>query len=127
MAYRFAVMVEALHSRDDSKIVEAFQQLGIQLEKMNDKNSMKNIAITMLDTRIVPGYVMSPFAANNGLKENPVVKLPPDLYFIIRSIQLLRGIACAFEIDYSVSDVWIRKAKDTINKLSPSLPTKSYQ
>lgn len=47
-----------------------------------DEQAVASIAVTMLDTKQVPGYVLNPFDPNHSLKKNAVTKLPPDLYFL---------------------------------------------
>ena len=70
----------------------------------------------MLDTRVVPGYIIDPFNPKNALKNNAVSKMPSDLYFVVRTIQLMRGIAYAFNVDYSLSDSWAPYASTILTK-----------
>lgn len=103
--------------------------------------TVANIAVTMLDTRRVPGYVLNPFDPNHSLKKAAITKLPPDLYFLgtqslthcplssltfpflVRTVQLLKGIAFAFDLDYSLSEVWAPLARKTILQLDPDRAT----
>ena len=46
----------------------------------DDHESIVNVAVTMLDTRVVPGYIMDPFNPENALKVSNIVPrrpLPP--------------------------------------------------
>lgn len=106
LAEKYSAMIEAIAAGERSQIVAAFKDLGVRVMNEDDEKSIQNIAVTMLDTRVVPGYVMDPFNPKNSIKDNPVKKLPADLYFVVRTVQLLRGIAHAFEVDYSVADAW---------------------
>ena len=63
--YKFAKLVEAMNSRDQNKTVDAFLDLGIQVGNPERRNSVEGMAVTMLDTRVMPGYDMDPFSPNN--------------------------------------------------------------
>lgn len=106
LAVNFSLMIQAMNSRNQEKIVESFKRLGVEVSNPNDYDSIADIAVTMLDTRVVPGYIIDPFNPNNALKRNAVSKMPSDLYFVVRTVQLLRGIASAFNLDYSLSTAW---------------------
>lgn len=41
-------------------------------------------------------------------------QMPSDLYFVVRTVQLLRGIAHAFDLDYSLADRWAPYAKRAV-------------
>ena len=116
LAVNFALMVEAMNTRKQDNIVHAFHRLGVEVSNNNDKESIANIAVTMLDTRIVPGYIMDPFNPESALKKNAVSKMPSELYFVVRTVQLLRGISSAFNLDFSLSDVWAPYASRTLRR-----------
>ena len=104
---KFARMVKAIHEEDKEEILAAFSGLGIQVSNPEDKSTVHKIAVTMLDTRSVPGYIIDSFRnPMEILKQNAVTKMPPDLYFIVRTIQLLRGITFAFDLSFSLADQW---------------------
>jgi aarF domain-containing kinase len=75
-----------------------------------------NIAVTMLDTKQVPGFNIDPFNSMEILQNNTVTKMPSDLYFVVRTVQLLRGITFAFGLDYSLADKWSYLAQRVIAK-----------
>lgn len=106
MLTKFALANRALCSRDKKRITQAMIDLGIVMKNPKDTASASDIGTTLLDTRNVPGYVINPFQPGNALKKNSILKFPPDLYFIIRSIQLIRGISFGFGLDYSLADRW---------------------
>ena len=114
---------------------------GIETSGPGDKKTVADIAVTMLDTKRVPGYVLNPFDPNHSLKTNAVSKLPPDLYFLgipsciiavnvllhtsslylycphtlpVRTVQLLKGISFAFDLDFSLAQTWAPLARKTI-------------
>ena len=49
-------------------------------------------------------------------QKNAVSKMPPDLYFLVRTVQLLRGISSAFELDFSLSHAWAPYAARTLRR-----------
>jgi len=55
---------------------------GIETSNPGDLKAVQDIAVTMLDTRRVPGYVLNPFDPNHSMKKNAISKLPPDIYFL---------------------------------------------
>jgi hypothetical protein len=55
--------------------------------------------------------------------KNAVTKMPSDLYFVVRSIQLIRGITFAFGLDYSLANAWAPYAKKTIDLENKKLIT----
>ena len=117
LAVSFALMIQAMNSREQGRIVQAFRRLGVevndyrrclagcrdagepatlspsrlvschcspvpppplfclptvQVSNNDDHESIANVAVTMLDTRVVPGYIMDPFNPDNALKVRPV-------------------------------------------------------
>ena len=126
LAVNFSLMIQAMNSRDQNAIVKSFKRLGVEVSNPNDYESIANIAVTMLDTRIVPGYIIDPFNPNNALKKNAVSKMPSDLYFVVRTVQLLRGISSAFDLDYSLATTWGPYAEKIISKY-PALCTEQIE
>jgi predicted unusual protein kinase regulating ubiquinone biosynthesis (AarF/ABC1/UbiB family) len=116
LAVDFSNMVVAMNSNQRPRIISAFKKLGVEVSNPGDEESVEGIALTMLDTRNVPGFVIDPFNPMNALKKNSVTKMPSDLYFVVRTVQLLRGIAFAFGIDYSLSKAWGPYAERTLAK-----------
>lgn len=119
MALKFAHLITALSNGNDEDIISTFYDLGVVMEKPEDRASIAGIAKTMLDTKVVPGYDMNPFSADNALRRNAVTHLPSDLYFLVRTVQLMRGIAFAFDLDYSLAHTWAPYAKQLLT--SPPL------
>jgi len=103
---KFAKLVEALNSKDNNRIIKQFFDLGVRVEKPDNVTSVGFHAKVMFDTCQVPGYDINPFSPNCALRENSVTSLPPDIYFVMRTVQLMRGITFAFNIDYSLAQAW---------------------
>lgn len=115
MLIKYCRMIEALNSHNKQKICQALANLGIVLSDPKDLDSSADIAMTLLDTKVVPGYEINPFNPRNALKKNSIVKFPEDLYFLIRSVQLMRGIAYGFNLDFSLAKQWDHLAQEYLN------------
>ena len=123
LALDFSNLVLALQSREEDRIASTLFQIGVRVSNPADTKSIKALALTMLDTGRSQ-YNADPFDPNNSLKSQTVTKLPSDLYFLVRTVQLMRGIAFAFDLDYSLADKWAPYAKEVI-KSSPTGPMPS--
>jgi aarF domain-containing kinase len=115
--YKFAKFVQAMNSRHQNSTADAFLNLGVIVGNPQDKRSIEGLAVTMLDTRVMHGFDMDPFSPNNALKYNSVKKLPTELYFLVRTVQLMRGIAYGFHLDYSLSQRWAPYAEKAIVRI----------
>ncbi|KAH9290786.1 hypothetical protein KI387_034903, partial [Taxus chinensis] len=113
---QFARLIVALVSGDPLKIGKSFEGLGIQSSKkaLDNPVALSKLAQAMFDTKLPPGVkVANPFAEDSSLKEVSVQSFPEELFFVLRTIQLLRGISVGMGINYSCAEVdgnkWQRK------------------
>jgi predicted unusual protein kinase regulating ubiquinone biosynthesis (AarF/ABC1/UbiB family) len=112
---KYAKMVLALHSRQQAAIVQSFRGLGVIVSNPADVQAIERIALTMFDTIAGKHYVLNPFSSKSAIKRNSVLSMPPDLYFIVRAVQLMRGISCAFALeDFSVANIWTPYARQVL-------------
>jgi hypothetical protein len=81
-----------------------------------------NIALSMFDTKEIPGYVANPFDSECAVNTNPLLQVPSDAYFIIRVVQLLRGCThrLGLEKDFSLCEVWRPYAERALSRPSTS-------
>lgn len=75
LAHKFGTLVLAIHANKESEIVDALFDLGVTVSNPADRKTVSAIAVTMLDTRRVEGYVIDPFSPQNSLKTNSVTKV----------------------------------------------------
>lgn len=75
LAHKFGTLVLAIHANKESEIVDALFDLGVTVSNPADRKTVSAIAVTMLDTRRVKGYVIDPFSPQNSLKTNSVTKV----------------------------------------------------
>ena len=116
--YQFAKMVDAINSKNQTKILQNFYGLGIKVTDTSDTDFVEKMALTMLDTRKVPGLVLDPFSKDSSVGKNTVAAMPSDFYFLVRTVQLMRGIAYAFDLDFSLAEKWGPYAKRAISRMN---------
>eukprot|EP00775_Hariotina_reticulata_P010212 gene10212-10373_t len=109
----FADLIMAMHRGDRRAISEALDCLAVATSK-DDINLRSDMAYGMFDTR---GKV-DPFDQNSPIKQAAIEKFPPDMFFVLRVVQLLRGMANGMGIDdFSTADQWAPLARQAINKV----------
>ncbi|GIL52831.1 hypothetical protein Vafri_8592 [Volvox africanus] len=84
----FAELVLALNRGRASEISAALGDLGVVTER-KDPEIRTEMAYGMFDTR---GKV-NPFDPNSPLKQSAISTFPADMFFVMRVVQLLRGLA----------------------------------
>ncbi|CAA6664171.1 unnamed protein product [Spirodela intermedia] len=64
-----------------------------------------------------PGVqVMSPFEDDSSLKTVGVESFPEELFFVLRAIQLLRGLSSGLGINYSCAEQWRPIAEEALRR-----------
>ncbi|GIL52828.1 hypothetical protein Vafri_8592 [Volvox africanus] len=108
----FAELVLALNRGRASEISAALGDLGVVTER-KDPEIRTEMAYGMFDTR---GKV-NPFDPNSPLKQSAISTFPADMFFVMRVVQLLRGLADGMGInDFSCARQWAPFAKDTLSR-----------
>ncbi|GLI59949.1 hypothetical protein VaNZ11_002002 [Volvox africanus] len=108
----FAELVLALNRGHASEISAALGDLGVVTER-KDPDIRTEMAYGMFDTR---GKV-NPFDPNSPLKRSTISTFPADMFFVMRVVQLLRGLANGMGIDdFSCARQWAPFAKDTLSR-----------
>eukprot|EP00252_Welwitschia_mirabilis_P008566 TRINITY_DN20506_c0_g1_i2.p1 TRINITY_DN20506_c0_g1~~TRINITY_DN20506_c0_g1_i2.p1 ORF type:complete len:322 (-),score=64.78 TRINITY_DN20506_c0_g1_i2:248-1213(-) len=105
----FARLLLAMVSKDAQKIERSFNELGIKtLTTASDNpNGFVNLAESLFDTKLPEGVKKAtPFGEDSSLMSVPVKEFPEDLFFVLRTMQLLRGIAVGMGMDYSCAQEW---------------------
>ncbi|XP_024524906.1 uncharacterized protein LOC9654680 [Selaginella moellendorffii] len=113
----FARLILGMSSHDPKRIELAFGDLGIEISKLSmiGEGSIKDLATIMFDTKLPGGLtVVNPFADDSLLKQISVPKFPRDLFFLLRTIHILRGISMGMGISYSVADEWKKLADEAL-------------
>lgn len=109
----FAKMILALEKKDDEEICKALDLLKIETSK-GDKKLKAKIAWGMFDTE----GIVNPFDPDSPIKQVSVENFPPDLFFVLRVSQLLRGLANGMKIqDFSAAKQWSEYARVAVKEL----------
>jgi len=99
--------------RKDSRISDALEKLGVEIETNNVALRAK-MASDMFNTN---GRIVV-FEENNNMKEAPISKFPKDLFFVLRTTQLLRGLSNGMGIDdFNAADQWVPFARRALRDL----------
>lgn len=128
----FARLVDAMARKDTVLIARSLDGLGISIKEAKSKKGSEKkrvrganssltleeqLAYTMFDTATVPGVSDNPFADNSALRGGSVENLPRDLVFLLRTMQILKGICkSTFNSDYSIITSWGTMARSELKK-----------
>lgn len=137
--FRFACLVNAMARRDQKGVEDSMAKLGIKI--VPTANSRQNsygkdtktprvqpltkplsleekFAFTMFDTATVPGVSENPFAEQSALRFGSLTDLPRDMFFLLRTIQILKGLCKATDnSDFSVVQSWSSIARRESRKI----------
>ncbi|KAL4431977.1 hypothetical protein ABPG77_000244 [Micractinium sp. CCAP 211/92] len=109
----FARLVTELGSGDEQKIAAALGSLGIVTEREEPRLQAK-LAYGMFDT----SGKADPFDPDSPIKQMGIQKFPPDMFFVLRVVQLLRGLASGMKVsDFSSAKQWAPYAKEASRQL----------
>lgn len=79
----------------------------------------EKLAYTMFDTADVPGVSNNPFASDSALRSATIEKFPQELFFLLRTVQILKGICSAtYNADFSVANAWAPIARRALRSAS---------
>uniref|UniRef100_A0A1D1Y177 Putative aarF domain-containing protein kinase 1 n=1 Tax=Anthurium amnicola TaxID=1678845 RepID=A0A1D1Y177_9ARAE len=113
----YANLILAIADKDPMKASESYKELGIETSYSctDGQAELFKLAQTMFDTKLPPGVkVMTPFAEDSSLKKVAVKNFPEELFSVLRTIQLLRGLSTGLGINYSCAEQWRPIAEETL-------------
>lgn len=83
--------------------------------KRKSLTSAEKLAYTMFDTAEVDGVSSNPFSDESALRTATVTDLPKELFFLLRTMQIMRGICAATgNSDYSLAKTWAPLARAAV-------------
>jgi hypothetical protein len=86
----------------------------------------EQLAYTMFDTAEFDGVSSNPFSEKSVLRAATVKALPQDLFFLLRTLQIIRGICAATgNADLSVADAWAPVARRALRSRQLYVPVRS--
>lgn len=115
----YANLVVALANNDQQKVIQSYRELGIDTRCSCDdeERELFKLAQRMFDTQLPPGVtLMSPFSDDSSLKKIGVQNFPEELFSVLRTMQLLRGLSVGLGINYSCAEQWKPIAEEILYK-----------
>ncbi|KAL1363767.1 hypothetical protein HN51_011950 [Arachis hypogaea] len=115
----YANLVLAIANGDTLRVIESFRELGIDTSSTCEihQEDMFKLAQQMFDTKMPPGEsVLQPFSDDSLIKKIGVQAFPEELFSVLRTVQLLRGLSVGLGINYSCAEQWKPFAKEALNQ-----------
>ncbi|CAK7336636.1 unnamed protein product [Dovyalis caffra] len=113
----YANLVLAIADSDPIRAAESYRELGIDtLSKCeNGLQELFRLAETMFDTKLPPGVAMlQPFSEDSSIKKVSVEAFPEELFSVLRTVHLLRGLSVGLGINYSCAEQWRPIAEEAL-------------
>ncbi|KAI4374604.1 hypothetical protein MLD38_012583 [Melastoma candidum] len=113
----YANLIIAIADRDPVRALESYRELGIDtvIKCENEQQELLRLAETMFDTKLPPGVVMlQPFSEESSIKKIAVQTFPEELFSILRTVHLLRGLSVGLGINYSCAEQWRPIAEEAL-------------
>lgn len=63
---------------------------------------------------------VDPFSDDSPIKALGIAHFPPDVFFVLRVMQLLRGLAGGLGVEFSAAEQWTPYAKKALRKAGRS-------
>ncbi|KAL2321717.1 hypothetical protein Fmac_026096 [Flemingia macrophylla] len=115
----YANLVLAIANGDPLRAAESYRELGIETLSncKNEQQELFKLAETMFDTKLPPGVTMlQPFAEDSSIKKVGVVSFPEELFSVLRTVHLLRGLSVGLGINYSCAEQWRPLAEEALSQ-----------
>ncbi|XP_024929042.2 protein ACTIVITY OF BC1 COMPLEX KINASE 8, chloroplastic [Ziziphus jujuba] len=125
----YANLVLAIADDDPVKASESYRELGIETVSncKNEQQELFRLAQTMFDTKLPPGVTMlQPFAEESSIKKIGVQSFPEELFSVLRTVHLLRGLSVGLGINYSCAEQWRPFAEEALYRAG-RLPGKNIK
>ncbi|KAK9090214.1 hypothetical protein Sjap_023391 [Stephania japonica] len=113
----YASLILAIADNDPIAALQSYRDLGIETicACKDEQKEMLRLAQTMFDTKLPPGVkVLQPFSEESSIKKIAVRTFPEELFSILRSVHLLRGLSVGMGINYSCAEQWRPIAEDAL-------------
>jgi aarF domain-containing kinase len=95
-----------------------FRELGIATvaKCKNEQQELLQLAKTMFDTEMPPGTTtLQPFSEDSSIKKISVEAFPEELFSVLRTVVLLRGLSVGIGINYSCAQHWRAMAEEALH------------
>ncbi|KAK9113534.1 hypothetical protein Syun_020331 [Stephania yunnanensis] len=113
----YASLILAIADNDPVAALQSYRDLGIETVCAceDEQKEMLRLAQTMFDTKLPPGVkVLQPFSEESSIKKIAVRTFPEELFSILRSVHLLRGLSVGMGVNYSCAEQWRPVAEEAL-------------
>ncbi|RWR83771.1 hypothetical protein CKAN_01254200 [Cinnamomum micranthum f. kanehirae] len=113
----YASLIIAIAENNPVKASDSYKELGIQTLSTcaDEQRELLKLAQTMFDTKLPPGLtMMSPFSEEASIKKIAVQTFPGELFSVLRTVHLLRGLSVGLGINYSCAELWKPIAEEAL-------------
>ncbi|KAG7546283.1 Protein kinase domain [Arabidopsis suecica] len=113
----YANLVIAIADNNASLALQSFRELGIATvaKCKNEQQELLQLAKTMFDTEMPPGTTtLQPFSEDSSIKKISVEAFPEELFSVLRTVVLLRGLSVGIGINYSCAQHWRSMAEEAL-------------
>nr|GEX23830.1 protein kinase superfamily protein [Tanacetum cinerariifolium] len=113
----YANLVLAIADNDHTRASEGFRELGIDTKSLcsDEQAELFKLAQVMFDTKLPAGVkVLQPFSEDSSIKKVAVQAFPEELFSVLRTVQLLRGLSVGLGINYSCAEQWRPIAEEAL-------------
>ncbi|WOK94515.1 hypothetical protein Cni_G03219 [Canna indica] len=113
----YANLVLSMADDDPTRVKLSFKELGIKTLNIHADGDQElcKVAQRMFDTKLPPGKtVVSPFSDESSLHKVSVQSFPEELFSVLRTMQLLRGLSVGMGIYYSCAEQWKPIAEEAL-------------
>lgn len=113
----YANLVLAIADNDPTRASDSYRELGIDTFSncKDEQRELFKLAQTMFDTKLPPGVTMlQPFSEESSIKKIAVQAFPEELFCVLRTVHLLRGLSVGLGINYSCAEQWRPIAEEAL-------------
>ncbi|XXG62348.1 hypothetical protein AAC387_Pa05g0720 [Persea americana] len=113
----YANLIIAIAENNPIKASDSYKELGIQTLSTcaDEQRELLKLAQSMFDTKLPPGLtMMSPFSEDASIKKTAVQTFPGELFSVLRTVHLLRGLSVGLGINYSCAKQWKPIAEEAL-------------
>ncbi|BAB09452.1 unnamed protein product [Arabidopsis thaliana] len=81
----------------------------------NEQQELLRLAQTLFDTKMPTGQtVLQPFSDDSSIKKIAVETFPEELFSVLRTVVLLRGLSVGMGVNYSCAEQWRAMAEEAL-------------
>ncbi|GJR02923.1 protein kinase superfamily protein [Tanacetum coccineum] len=113
----YANLVLAIADNDHTRASDGLRELGIDTLSLceDERAELFKLAQVMFDTKLPPGVnMLQPFAEDSSLKKIAVQAFPEELFSVLRTVHLLRGLSVGLGLNYSCAEEWRPIAEEAL-------------